>query len=76
MQEFLIQNLKSKIASVRKKRGPKYRHEGTTRNGFEEIDQTIELNVEKCPVCNSTVERVESAPVQRTQIAEPFNFRF
>jgi hypothetical protein len=45
---------------VRKKRGPKYGHEGKTRNGFEEIDNLIELTVESCPVCGTPVERLES----------------
>jgi hypothetical protein len=55
---------------VRKKRGPKYGHEGKTRNGFEEIDNLIELTVESCPVCGTPVERLESEPVRRVQIAE------
>lgn len=29
---------------VKKKRGPKYAHQGTTRNGFEQVDNRIELN--------------------------------
>jgi transposase len=55
---------------VKKKRGPKYSHEGTTRNGFEQIDNQIELNLENCPVCGTPLERVEEAPVRRSQIAE------
>jgi len=55
---------------LRKKRGPKYGHEGKTRNGFAEIDHQIELTLDSCPVCGSPLERVESAPVQRVQIAE------
>lgn len=54
----------------RKKRGPKYGHEGATRNGYAEVDNTIPLNLETCPVCGTPVEKVESAPVHRTQIAE------
>jgi transposase len=57
-------------SKVKKKRGPKYGHEGTTRNGFEQIDNQIELNLEDCPVCGTPLERVESAPVRRSQIAE------
>jgi len=45
---------------VRKKRGPKYGHEGTTRNGFAEVDNWEELKIETCPVCGTSVERVES----------------
>ncbi len=55
---------------VKKKRGPKYGHEGTTRNGFEQIDNQIELNLELCPICSTPLDRVESAPVRRSQIAE------
>jgi hypothetical protein len=55
---------------IRKKRGPKYGHEGTTRNGFAEIDNRIPLNLELCPVCGNPLEKLESEPVQRTQIAE------
>lgn len=57
-------------AKGKKKRGPKYGHSGTTRNGFEQIDNQIELNLENCPVCGTPLERVESAPVRRSQIAE------
>jgi hypothetical protein len=57
-------------SKVKKKRGPKYGHEGTTRNGFERIDNKIELNLENCPVCETPLERVESALVRRSQIAE------
>jgi len=57
-------------SKVKKKRGPKYGHSGTTRNGFERIDNQIELNLENCPVCDTRTERVESAPVRRSQIAE------
>ena len=55
---------------VKKKRGPKYGHEGTTRNSFEQVDNQIELNLEQCPVCSTPLDRVESAPVRREQIAE------
>jgi hypothetical protein len=57
-------------AKPRKKRGPKYGHEGTTRNGFAQIDNQIELNLEKCPKCSTPLEKVASEPVKRTQIAE------
>jgi len=60
-------------SKVQKKRGPKYGHEGTTRNGFERVDNQIELNLEDCPVCETPLERVESAPVRRSQIAELVN---
>jgi transposase len=57
-------------SKVKKKRVPQYRQEGTTRNGFERIDNQIELNLKNCPVCSTPLERVESAPVRRSQIAE------
>jgi hypothetical protein len=53
-----------------KKRGPKYGHPGTTRNGFERVDHCVELPVNECPVCGAEVERVESVPVARQQVAE------
>jgi hypothetical protein len=57
-------------SKVKKKRGPKYGHEGTTRNSFERIDNQIELNLKNCRVCSTPLERVESAPVRQSQIAE------
>ena len=53
-----------------KKRGPKYGHTSTTRNGFETVDHHVELKLENCPVCGSEVEEVTDAPIKRHQIAE------
>lgn len=53
-----------------KKRGPKYGHEGRTRNGFESVDHQVELTINKCPVCGSSVERVEEVGVKVHQVAE------
>ena len=53
-----------------KKRGPAYGHEGKTRNSFEQVDNYIELNLERCPVCGTVPLKVETAPVKRNQIAE------
>lgn len=53
-----------------KKRGPKYGHPGTTRNGFETVDHVVELPVESCPICGAVVNRVVDAPSQQHQIAE------
>ena len=58
------------IKRRRKKQGPKYGHEGKTRNGFASVDHKIELHREQCPKCGSAVERIEDAPVHRHQIAE------
>lgn len=57
----------------KKKNGPKYGHPGTTRNGFERIDQHLELGLDTCPVCGRSLERVDEAPVRRQQIAELVN---
>ena len=61
------------IQRRKKKQGPKYGHEGSTRNGFAEVDHRVELPLEHCPDCGSEVERVANAPVRRHQIAELVN---
>ncbi len=53
-----------------KKRGPKYEHPGTTRNGFGFVDQEVRLELETCPVCGGELEEVSSPPRKREQIAE------
>lgn len=53
-----------------KKRGPKYNHAGTTRNGFEQVDHHQRVLLEKCPSCGGGVEPVKDAPVRRHEIAE------
>ncbi|TRU35744.1 MAG: hypothetical protein EWV50_14030 [Microcystis aeruginosa Ma_MB_F_20061100_S20] len=53
-----------------KKRGLAHGHEGKTGNGFEQVDNYIELNGEICPVCRTVPLKVETAPVKRNQIAE------
>ncbi|MCM1984609.1 IS66 family transposase [Lyngbya confervoides] len=58
------------IKRRKKKQGPKYGHPGTTRNGFERIDQCIELGLELCPVCGKPLAQVDDAPLRRHQIAE------
>ncbi len=59
--------------SGKRKRGPKYGHEGRTRNGFGWVDHRRELLVSKCPECGEKVERVAEVPVQRQQVAELVN---
>lgn len=53
-----------------KKRGPKYGHPGTTRNGFESVDHRVELTLEQCPACGGSLHRVEAKPASRHQVAE------
>jgi DNA-binding protein H-NS len=53
-----------------KKRGPKYDHPGQTRNGFGEPDKIISLELENCPTCGNSLEKVESAPLKVQQVAE------
>ena len=53
-----------------KKRGPKYNHPATTRNGFGEPDQIVPLELENCLVCDTSLERVEEAPLKVQQVAE------
>ena len=52
------------------KRGPKYGHPGTTRNGFETVDRHVSLTLEHCPVCGAPLEGVIDVPIKRHQIAE------
>lgn len=53
-----------------KKRGPKYDHPGTTRNGFGEPDKFEKLELNSCLVCGATVDVVEDAPKKVQQVAE------
>jgi transposase len=62
---------KSKAIKPRqKKQGPKYGHDGTTRNGFAYVNHTVELDLEHCPECGNEVTPIPDAPVRRQQIAE------
>lgn len=58
------------IKQRKKKQGPKYGHEGKTRNGFGCVDQTKELGLEQCPQCGNKLSTVADAPVRKNQIAE------
>lgn len=53
-----------------KKRGPKYDHPGKTRNGFGEPDRIIELQPERCPVCQAGVKAIAAIPTKVQQVAE------
>jgi hypothetical protein len=53
-----------------KKRGPKYNHPGTTRNGFGTPDLVESLELENCRVCGADVEPVAGAPYKVQQVAE------
>jgi uncharacterized protein YhaN len=57
----------------KRKRGPKYGHPGSTRNGFGWVDHHRELPLSECLECGAKVERVADAPVQRQQVAELVN---
>jgi transposase len=52
-----------------RKRGPKYNHPGTTRNGFGWIDHPVLLDVQSCPICGGAVER-QAQGTKRQQVAE------
>ena len=54
----------------RKKRGPKYDHQGKTRNGFGTPDTVVDLELKTCPVCESSLEEDEQASVKVQQVAE------
>jgi transposase len=58
------------IVPRQRKQGPKYGHEGKTRNGFETVEHRLELLLAQCPVCGSGLERDETVPPNRQQIAE------
>jgi transposase len=56
-----------------KKRGPKYGHPGSTRNGFDQVDHVdhiVELVVETCPACGAVPQCVADVAPQHHQIAE------
>lgn len=53
-----------------KKRGPKYDHPSKTRNGFGEPDHIIELQPERCPVCQAGVKAGAAGPTKVQQVAE------
>ena len=53
-----------------KKRGPKYDHPGKTRNGFGEPDRIIELQPDRCPVCQAGVKALAAGPTKVQQVAE------
>lgn len=53
-----------------KKRGPKYDHPGTTRNGFGQADHIQLLSLETCPECNRALSLMTQAPVKVQQVAE------
>lgn len=61
---------KKKAVKTGKKKGPKYDHKGTTRNGFAGVDRQVKLTVCECPECGAGVSEVPGAVVKREQIAE------
>jgi transposase len=61
---------KKKAVKTGKKKGPKYDHKGTTRNGFAVVDHKVKLAVCECPECGAGVSEVAGAVIKREQIAE------
>jgi transposase len=61
---------KKKAVKTGKKKGPKYDHKGTTRNGFAIVDRQVKLGVCECPECGAGVSEIPGAVVKREQIAE------
>lgn len=64
---------KSKVKAIKRrtqKQGPKYGHEGTTRNGFATVHHQKLLVPEVCPVCGEKLERMAEGVVKRHQVAE------
>jgi hypothetical protein len=60
-----------KVVKKPKKRGPKYGHQGKTRNGFETVDHYVQLGVCECPECGGVkVAEIAGANVKKEQIAE------
>lgn len=63
-------NKSKQIKQRQKKQGPKYGHEGSTRNGFAYVDHRVVVELEHCPACGSEVERVTDGSIRYHQIAE------
>jgi cell division septum initiation protein DivIVA len=64
---------KSKAKAIKRrtqKQGPKYGHEGRTRNGFGTVHHQVLLAPEVCPVCGQGLERMAQGVVKRHQVAE------
>jgi transposase len=61
---------KKKAVKTGKKKGPKYDHKGTTRNGFAIVDHKVTLALCECPECGAGVSEVAGAVIKREQIAE------
>ena len=53
-----------------RKRGPKYNHPGTTRNGFGWIDHSVLLDLQRCPVCGGVRWSGNLREPKRQQVAE------
>lgn len=54
----------------KKKRGPKYDHPGSTRNGFGQPDKIEIISMRSCPNCGGVVNLIEKAPKLVQQVAE------
>jgi len=69
-QDLLKKPSRKEAGKLGKKRGPKYDHPGSTRNGFGQANQIIRWSLETCPVCGRGVTVVEQAPLKVQQVAE------
>jgi hypothetical protein len=69
-QDLLKKPSRKEARKPGKKRGPKYDHPGSTRNGFGQANQIVRLSLETCPVCGRGVTVVEQAPVKVQQVAD------
>jgi len=69
-QDLLHKTSRKDARKPGKKRGPKYDHPGSTRNGFGKANQVMRLSLETCPVCGRGVTLVEQAPLKVQQVAE------
>lgn len=69
-QDLLKKQSRKDARKPGKKRGPKYDHPGSTRNGFGQVNQIVRLSIETCPVCGRGFTLVEQAPLKVQQVAE------
>lgn len=69
-QDLLKKPSAKTLDQARKKRGPKYNHPGSTRNGFGQPDKIETINIEQCPGCGGGVRLVLGATEQVQQVAE------
>lgn len=69
-QDLLKKPSRKQAGKPGKKRGPKYDHPGSTRNGFGQANQIMRSSLETCPECGRGVRVVEQAPLKVQQVAD------